>query len=69
MIPLYSRLNRDQIEAGYVAILCKDWSKSLLVCQTHVEEEIDPIFFHPRELKPNHRVNRVSSVMQSFSLQ
>ena len=66
---LHSRLNRDQIEAGFVAIHCKDWSKSLLERRNHVEDLIDWILFNPRELKPNLLVNRVSSVIRSFSFQ
>ena len=63
VIPLHSRLNCDHIEARLITNHCEKRSESPIEGQTHVEEESRSILFNQRDLKHNHRVNQVSSVI------
>ena len=65
---LASRLNRDPIGAGFIVINHRIRSNSPLECRTSAEEEIKPILFNTRELKPNLHRNQVRSENQSFIL-
>ena len=60
------RLDRDSIKAGFVVINRQIWSNFPLEHRTSAEEEIKPIFFNLRELKPNLRGNRVTSEVWSI---
>ena len=66
--PMHSRLNYDQIEAGFVAINRWIRSNSPLERRMYADEETELILFNPRELKPNLCINRVSSVNRLFIL-
>ena len=63
VIPLHSRLHCNHIEVGLITNRFKNRSESPFECRTHVEEETGEIHFNPCNLKPNLRVNRVSSVI------
>ena len=60
------RLDRNLIEAWFIVINHRIWSNFPLERRTFAEEEIKPILFNPRELKPNLRGNQVSSEIWSF---
>ena len=63
------RIDCDPIGAGLITNRCLIRSYSPLERQTNARKRPSQILFHPRELKSNSRVNRVSTENQSFILQ
>ena len=60
------RLDRNPIEVGFIVINRRIRSNFPLERRTSAEEEIKPIIFNLRELKPNIHGNWVNSEIRSF---